>query len=67
MNTVALVTGATRNLGLALVQGLAERLEAGGVVYLTGPDPARVSDALETITAARAEVHGAVVLSLIHI
>ena len=30
-------------------------------MYLTGPDPARVSDALETITAARAEVHGAVV------
>jgi NAD(P)-dependent dehydrogenase (short-subunit alcohol dehydrogenase family) len=61
MNTVAVVTGATRNLGLALVQGLAERLEAGDVVYLTGPDPTRVAEALETVTAARAEVHGAVV------
>src|SRR5580658_10089186 len=61
MNTVAVVTGATRNLGLALVQGLAERLEADDVVYLTGRDPARISEALETVTAARAEVHGAVV------
>jgi NAD(P)-dependent dehydrogenase (short-subunit alcohol dehydrogenase family) len=61
MNTVALVTGATRNLGLALVQGLAQRLDAGDVVYLTGRDPARVSDALATVTAARPEVHGAVV------
>jgi NAD(P)-dependent dehydrogenase (short-subunit alcohol dehydrogenase family) len=61
MNAIAVVTGATRNLGLALVQGLAERLEAGDVVYLTGPDPVRVSDALETVTAARAEVRGAVV------
>jgi NAD(P)-dependent dehydrogenase (short-subunit alcohol dehydrogenase family) len=61
MNKVAVVTGATRNLGLALVQGLAERLDAGDVVYLTGRDPARVSEALETVTAARAEVRGAVV------
>src|SRR5580693_10695597 len=61
MNTVAMVTGATRNLGIALVRGLAERLEAGDVVYLTGRDPARVSEALQTVTAARAEVHGAVV------
>jgi NAD(P)-dependent dehydrogenase (short-subunit alcohol dehydrogenase family) len=56
-----MVTGATRNLGLALVRGLAERLEAGDVVYLTGRDPARVCEALQTVTAARAEVHGAVV------
>jgi NAD(P)-dependent dehydrogenase (short-subunit alcohol dehydrogenase family) len=56
-----MVTGATRNLGLALAQGLAERLEAGDVVYLTGRDPGRVSDAVETVTAARARVQGAVV------
>jgi short-subunit dehydrogenase involved in D-alanine esterification of teichoic acids len=31
------------------------------VVYLTGRDPARVPDALATVTAARSEVHGAVV------
>ena len=37
--SVAMVTGATRNLGLALVQGLAERLDEGDVVYLTGRDP----------------------------
>lgn len=56
-----MVTGATRNLGLALVQGLAGRLDAGDVVYLTGRDPVRVSEALERVTAARAEVRGEVV------
>lgn len=61
MNAVAVVTGATRNLGLALAQGLAERLEAGDVVYLTGRDAGRVAEALETVTAAPAEVQGAVV------
>src|SRR6266496_3991372 len=33
MNTIAMVTGATRNLGLALARGLAERLEASDVVF----------------------------------
>jgi hypothetical protein len=61
MNTVAVVTGATRNLGLALAMGLAQRLTAGDAVYLTGPDPARVSDVLATLPAAQADVHGAVV------
>lgn len=61
MNTVAIVTGATRNLGLALAQGLAERLETSDVVYLTGRDPVRVSDAVAAVTAAHAEVRGAVV------
>ena len=56
-----MVTGATRNLGLALAQGLAQRLRAGDIVYLTGPDPARIPDALATVSAARAEVHGVVV------
>ncbi len=60
MNTVAIVTGATRNLGLALAQGLADRLEPGDVVYLTGRDPGRVSEALEKVTAASAEVRGGV-------
>ncbi len=58
MNTIAVVTGATRNLGLALAQGLADRLEPGDVVYLTGPDPGRVLEALDKVTGASAEVRG---------
>jgi NAD(P)-dependent dehydrogenase (short-subunit alcohol dehydrogenase family) len=61
MNTVAVVTGATRNLGLALATGLAQRLTAGDVVYLTGQDPARVSGALATLPAGQADVRGVVV------
>jgi NAD(P)-dependent dehydrogenase (short-subunit alcohol dehydrogenase family) len=60
MSRVSVVTGATRNLGLMLVQGLAERLDAGSVVYLTGRDPARVAQALEQVTAGRAAVRGEV-------
>jgi NAD(P)-dependent dehydrogenase (short-subunit alcohol dehydrogenase family) len=47
MNTVAVVTGATRNLGLELAHGLARRLAGDDVVYLTGRDPARVAAALD--------------------
>jgi NAD(P)-dependent dehydrogenase (short-subunit alcohol dehydrogenase family) len=63
MNAVAVLTGATRNLGLALAQGLADRLEPGDVVYLTGRDRGRVSAALEQVAAAsakRADVRGEV-------
>jgi NAD(P)-dependent dehydrogenase (short-subunit alcohol dehydrogenase family) len=60
MNRIAVVTGATRNLGLALVQGLAERLESDDVLYLTGPDPERVSRALEQLANPRAVVRGEV-------
>src|SRR5262249_35744482 len=60
MDRVALVTGATRNLGLALVQGLATRLEPSDTLYLTGPDRERVSRALEQLVGARARVHGQV-------
>jgi NAD(P)-dependent dehydrogenase (short-subunit alcohol dehydrogenase family) len=60
MNTVAVVTGATRNLGLALVEGLAGRLERGDVVYLTGRDPGRVSEAARRIGAARGQSGAAV-------
>jgi NAD(P)-dependent dehydrogenase (short-subunit alcohol dehydrogenase family) len=59
MSTVAVVTGATRNLGLELVRGLAERLAADDVVYLTGQAPGRVSQALELVGATQAEVRGA--------
>jgi NAD(P)-dependent dehydrogenase (short-subunit alcohol dehydrogenase family) len=55
---VAVVTGATRNLGLALAEGLAERLGQDDVVYLTSRDPERVSQALATIEAPRAQLRG---------
>jgi carbonyl reductase 1 len=42
---VALVTGATQGLGLALVQGLAERLRSTDLVLLTSRDPDRVARA----------------------
>ncbi|HEY9524539.1 MAG TPA: SDR family NAD(P)-dependent oxidoreductase [Thermopolyspora sp.] len=60
MTVVTVVTGATRNLGLALAQGLAERLADGDVVYLTGRDHNRVAEAVETIPAVGAEVRGEV-------
>lgn len=56
---VALVTGATQGLGLALVDGLAKRLGAGDVVYLTGRDAeraARAAAALEGVADVRAEI-----------
>jgi NAD(P)-dependent dehydrogenase (short-subunit alcohol dehydrogenase family) len=42
---VALVTGATRGLGRALVEGLAARLTPADTVYLTGRDATRVERA----------------------
>src|SRR5271166_280958 len=39
MARVALVTGATQGLGLALVESLAARLESEDTVYLTGRHP----------------------------
>ena len=38
MNKIALITGATRNLGFSLAQGLARRLDPTDIVYLTGRD-----------------------------
>ncbi|HEY2673070.1 MAG TPA: SDR family NAD(P)-dependent oxidoreductase [Rugosimonospora sp.] len=40
---IALVTGATQGLGLALVEGLAARMGPGDHVFLTGRDPGRVA------------------------
>jgi NAD(P)-dependent dehydrogenase (short-subunit alcohol dehydrogenase family) len=51
-----LVTGATRNLGLALAEGLARRLGPGDVVYLTGRDAGRVAQAAESLAATPADV-----------
>lgn len=54
---VAIVTGATQGLGLALVSGLADRMGPGDVVYLTGRDRDRVAAAAESLPATvRGEV-----------
>ncbi|UOX92708.1 SDR family NAD(P)-dependent oxidoreductase [Amycolatopsis sp. FBCC-B4732] len=56
----ALVTGATQGLGLALVEGLAQRLSPADTVYLTGRDAARVGQAVEAMPAGGAEIRGEV-------
>lgn len=56
--TVALVTGATQGLGLALVEGLAQRLEPADTVYLTGRDLNRVTTAVQCMQGGGAEVRG---------
>lgn len=53
-----MVTGATRNLGLALACGLTERLAEDDVVYLTSRDAGRVAEAVQGITTARAAIQG---------
>ncbi|MCO5998987.1 SDR family NAD(P)-dependent oxidoreductase [Actinoallomurus rhizosphaericola] len=55
---VALVTGATQGLGLALVEGLARRLTPEDTVYLTGRDPGRVSQAVAALPGGGARVRG---------
>jgi NAD(P)-dependent dehydrogenase (short-subunit alcohol dehydrogenase family) len=60
MSRVALVTGATRNLGFFLAKGLGERLSSGDIVYLTGRDPARVRKSVQLATGGRAEIRGVV-------
>jgi NAD(P)-dependent dehydrogenase (short-subunit alcohol dehydrogenase family) len=55
---IAVVTGATQGLGLALVEGLAARMAPGDLVLLTGRDPARVATAVERLAATPARVQG---------
>jgi len=56
VNRVALVTGATQGLGLALVDALAARLDGEDTVYLTGRNPARTDAARRSLTSPRARV-----------
>jgi NAD(P)-dependent dehydrogenase (short-subunit alcohol dehydrogenase family) len=60
MNSISVITGATRNLGFWLAQGLAHRLEPGDIVYLTGRDATRVADSVMRISGHQAEVRGEV-------
>src|SRR5260221_989215 len=60
MNRIALITGATRNLGFSLAERLAQRLEPTDTVYLTGRDAARVTKSVHRLSNARAEVRGEV-------
>ncbi|MFC6881900.1 MULTISPECIES: SDR family NAD(P)-dependent oxidoreductase [Actinomadura] len=55
---VALVTGATQGLGLALVEGLARRLAPDDTVYLTGRDAGRVAEAVRAVPGGGARVRG---------
>jgi NAD(P)-dependent dehydrogenase (short-subunit alcohol dehydrogenase family) len=54
-NRIALVAGATQGLGLALVGGLARRLDLDDVVYLTGRSQRRMDVGLASVTGARVE------------
>jgi NAD(P)-dependent dehydrogenase (short-subunit alcohol dehydrogenase family) len=60
MDRIAIITGATRNLGFSLAEGLAQRLEPSDTVYLTGRDAARVAESVRLLSGARAEVRGEV-------
>ncbi|SEO97480.1 SDR family NAD(P)-dependent oxidoreductase [Amycolatopsis saalfeldensis] len=55
---VALVTGATQGLGLALAEGLAQRLTPEDTVYLTGRDLGRVTQAVAALPGGGARVRG---------
>jgi NAD(P)-dependent dehydrogenase (short-subunit alcohol dehydrogenase family) len=56
--TVALITGATQGLGLALAEGLAQRLNPTDTVYLTGRDNEKISAAVRAMPVGGAQVRG---------
>jgi len=60
MTKISIVTGATRNLGFSLAQGLARRLDEDDVVYLTGRDSGRVAQSVRLLSGHRANVRGEV-------
>jgi NAD(P)-dependent dehydrogenase (short-subunit alcohol dehydrogenase family) len=60
MNIIAIVTGATRNLGFSLAEGLARRLDSTDIVYLTGRDATRVAQSVQKLTDTKAQVRGEV-------
>ncbi len=55
---VALITGATQGLGKALAAGLADRLGTGGIIYVTGRDPAAIETVVKELGGRGAEVRG---------
>jgi NAD(P)-dependent dehydrogenase (short-subunit alcohol dehydrogenase family) len=55
---IALVTGATQGLGLALVEGLAARMRPSDHVYLTGRNADRVASEAQRLAGVGARVHG---------
>jgi NAD(P)-dependent dehydrogenase (short-subunit alcohol dehydrogenase family) len=59
-NRVAVVTGATQGLGLALVEGLAQQMNPIDTVYLTGRNYDRIHQAIDALGSTPAEVRGAV-------
>lgn len=57
-NRIALVTGATQGLGLALVEGLARRMNPADTVYLTGRNYERIAHAIDALGCTVAKVRG---------
>jgi NAD(P)-dependent dehydrogenase (short-subunit alcohol dehydrogenase family) len=55
MNRVAIVTGANRGLGLALVRGLCRQWGGEGTIYLTARNPERGRQAVEILRGEKLE------------